>query len=53
VGDLPSVDVAGARAAGITPVLMDPFDAFPEAAVRRIRSLPELPALLRDLQETK
>jgi putative hydrolase of the HAD superfamily len=43
VGDLPCVDVVGARAAGIMPVLIDPFDAFPEADVPRIERLDELP----------
>jgi hypothetical protein len=46
VGDLPSVDVAGARAAGVTPILMDPYGVFPDLESPRIRSLSELPPLL-------
>ena len=46
VGDLPSVDVLGARAAGIRPILMDPWDAFPEVEVEKIRALSELALLL-------
>ncbi len=44
VGDLPAVDVEGARAAGITPVLLDRHDLYPEVGVTRLRSLEELPA---------
>jgi putative hydrolase of the HAD superfamily len=48
VGDLYHVDVVGARAAGITPVLFDVADLYPEADCRRIRSLTELvPAVTR------
>jgi putative hydrolase of the HAD superfamily len=46
VGDLPSVDVAGARAAGLAAVLVDRHDIYPEEKVRRIGSISELPALL-------
>lgn len=42
VGDLYHVDVVGARAAGITPILLDPADLRPDAGVARIRSLGEL-----------
>lgn len=44
VGDLPSVDVLGARQAGLTPVLIDPLDLFPEAGCRRIRGIADLVA---------
>ena len=47
VGDLPSVDVEGARAAGLAAVLLDRHDIYPDVDVPRIRSLAELPALLR------
>ena len=47
VGDVPAVDVAGARAAGIAPVLLDRHDLYPEVAGPRLRSLAELPALLQ------
>lgn len=42
VGDLYHVDVVGARAAGITPVLFDVADLYPEADCLRVRSLTEL-----------
>jgi HAD superfamily hydrolase (TIGR01509 family) len=46
VGDLPSVDVAGARAAGLGAVLLDRHDLYQETDARRIRAIRELPALL-------
>jgi len=46
VGDLPAVDLAGARAAGLTPVLLDRHDLYPDVTDARLRSLDELPALL-------
>lgn len=46
VGDLPAVDLAGARAAGLAPVLLDRHDLYPDVAGPRLRSLQELPALL-------
>ena len=39
VGDLYHVDVAGARAAGITPVLLDVAGLYPECDCLRVRSL--------------
>ena len=39
-------DVVGARAAGVHPVLMDPFDLRPEADCDRIKSLGEAVALI-------
>jgi HAD superfamily hydrolase (TIGR01509 family) len=42
VGDLYHVDVVGARAAGITPVLFDVADLYPDADCRRVRSLTQL-----------
>jgi len=45
VGDVPAVDVAGARAAGLIPLLLDRHDLYPETAPR-LRSLAELPAWL-------
>jgi len=47
VGDLYHVDVAGARSAGITPVLFDVADLYPEADCLRVRSLGELVSTLR------
>ena len=45
MGDSLENDVAGARAAGIRPVLVA-RDGSPPAGVETIRSLAELPALL-------
>jgi putative hydrolase of the HAD superfamily len=42
VGDLYHVDVAGARAAGIRPVLLDPLGLYEDADCFRVRSLGEL-----------
>ena len=42
VGDLYHVDVAGARAAGIAPVLLDVAGLYPECDCLRVRSLGEL-----------
>jgi HAD superfamily hydrolase (TIGR01549 family) len=42
VGDIYHVDVVGARAAGLTPVLIDPLDLQPHADCVRMRSLSEL-----------
>lgn len=46
LGDLPSVDVAGARAAGVAPILLDRHDVYPDVDAVRLRSIRELPALL-------
>ncbi len=46
VGDTPAADVEGARAAGITPVLIDPYDDHPTATVRRVPSLAALAAVM-------
>ncbi len=48
VGDVPSYDVAGARAAGIEPVLIDPLGLHDDAGCMTIRSIRELPVLLID-----
>ena len=45
-GDVPAVDVEGAKAAGITPVLVDTHELYPSVDARRIRSIRELPGLL-------
>jgi putative hydrolase of the HAD superfamily len=42
VGDFYNVDVLGARAAGIRPVLVDEAGLYPEADCPRVRSLVEL-----------
>jgi HAD superfamily hydrolase (TIGR01549 family) len=46
VGDLYHVDVAGARAAGLTPMLFDVADLYPECDCLRVRSLTDLVASL-------
>ncbi len=46
VGDMPAIDVEGARAAGIVPILLDRHDLHTEVASARIRSLDELPGLV-------
>jgi FMN phosphatase YigB (HAD superfamily) len=43
LGDVPSVDVAGARAAGLTPILLDRHDLYASIDVPRLRSIAELP----------
>ena len=48
VGDTPAADVAGARAAGVTPVLVDPYDLHPTVSCQRVRGLTDVPALVRD-----
>jgi FMN phosphatase YigB (HAD superfamily) len=42
VGDSLIMDVGGARAAGLFPVLVDPYDDAVDHDVERIRSLDEL-----------
>lgn len=49
VGDLYEVDVVGARAAGIEPVLLDAAGLYPDADCRRVRSLDELVTLVSSL----
>lgn len=51
VGDVPSVDIAGARAAGLMPVLLDRHALYADLDERRIGSIRELPALLDELQK--
>ncbi len=48
VGDVPAFDVVGARAAGITPILLDPWEihAALDDEVFRVRSLADVAALL-------
>ena len=42
VGDSVTMDIGGATAAGLHPILLDPFDDHPDADFERIRSLAEL-----------
>jgi putative hydrolase of the HAD superfamily len=46
VGDVPAVDVEGARAAGLTPILIDRHDVYPDSDVLRLTSIRELPSCL-------
>lgn len=42
VGDSVTMDIGGARAAGLHPILLDPYDDHPDADFDRVRSLSEL-----------
>ena len=42
VGDSVTMDVGGATAAGLHPILLDPYDDHPDAPFERIRTLAEL-----------
>lgn len=42
IGDSVTMDIGGSRAAGLLPVLLDPYDDHPEADFARIRSLADL-----------
>lgn len=44
VGDTPAIDVAGARAAGLMPIVVDPYGLQAAADYVRVRSLGELAA---------
>ncbi len=46
IGDNYDRDVVGARRAGLTPVLIDPFDVVPERDVLRIKALADLTKML-------
>jgi len=48
VGDTPGADVDGAHAAGVRPVLIDPYDFHSERDVVRVRSLAEVVELVSD-----
>ena len=49
VGDSPALDVAPAGSVGMTAVLLDRADRYPDAAAPRIRSLADLPDLVARL----
>jgi putative hydrolase of the HAD superfamily len=42
VGDSVTMDVGGARAAGLHPILLDPYDDHPDADFDRLQSLLQL-----------
>ena len=46
VGDMPGIDVVGARAAGLWPIVMDPFDFQAGVDYHRVTSLAEVAAMV-------
>ena len=46
VGDMPAIDVVGARRAGIRPILMDPLGLHFDASYQRIAALVDLAQLI-------
>lgn len=46
VGDTPAADVDGARAAGVRPVLVDPFDLCGDVGCARVRTLADVVPLV-------
>jgi len=46
VGDTPAADVDGAAAAGVTPVLVDPYDDHADLPVTRVAGLGEVASML-------
>lgn len=53
VGDMYPADVLGARAASLTPVLIDRYDLQPQVDCLRVRSLEELPAIIDAQNEAR
>ena len=47
VGDMPGIDVVGARAAGLHPVVMDPYQLHLDADYSRVASLGDLATVVR------
>lgn len=52
VGDTPAFDVVGARRAGISPILMDPFEVNGDYGVTCVRSLGEVAAMVDSSTQT-
>jgi putative hydrolase of the HAD superfamily len=46
VGDTPAADVAGARAAGVTPILVDPYNLHRDVGCQRVGSLADVASML-------
>ena len=46
VGDMPGIDVVGARNAGLWPVLIDPYEFHLDADCDRVDTLVELAELV-------
>lgn len=52
VGDLPAIDLVGARAAGLRGILVDPLDLWADRVTEpRIRALADLPGLLEQIED--
>ena len=47
VGDSPKMDAEPAAEVGIKPILLDRYDRYPDSPYARVKSLEELPRLLR------
>jgi putative hydrolase of the HAD superfamily len=52
LGDVPSIDIAGARSAGISAVLLDRHDLYAEVDAPRIREIAELSSWISRYQGT-
>jgi len=50
IGDMPGIDVVGARAAGLRPWVMDPFELHLGAGYDRVASLAELAGVIVDVR---
>jgi putative hydrolase of the HAD superfamily len=50
VGDTPGADVDGARAAGVRPILVDPYDFHSDLDVERVSSIVDVVDLVRTRQ---
>src|SRR5262249_51318149 len=49
LGDVPAVDIVGAKAAGLTPVLLDRHELYRGVEAPRLRSIAELPGWISAL----
>ena len=49
IGDSPKTDVEPSRSVGITPVLLDRYNRYPNPGVARVESLSDIPSLLPSL----
>lgn len=50
LGDVPAVDVAGARAAGLMALLLDRHELYPHSDAARVTSIRDLPEILATLE---
>ena len=46
VGDMPGIDIVGARAAGLFPIVMDPYEFHLDADYARVSSLSDLASVI-------